>query len=236
MRVTVTDGKEPIEFANVSLYREGSFIKTLSTNEKGQVIFKPLNTGKYDVRINSIGREKFFKGVIVDADRPTSIEHDFEVLEVGGAVVTYVQPLIPDFEISCKMPNPNGSPARNDINRLANLSPGVFSLDGGGLIVGGQRGGSHRILWNGVWINGGSLSGFPAAATTDMSILLGGFSAEYGDLLSGAISINTPRPGLLTRRSVEAISSSLFDKYHNNYAEAFFYGAFDCRKQRSRQC
>lgn len=225
LRVTVTDEKEPIEFANVSLFRDGSFIKTLSTDEKGQVIFKPLNVGKYDVRINSVGREKIIKDVIIDADRPTPIEHDFEVVEVGGAVVTgYVQSLIPDFEISSKIPKPTESPVRNDINRLANLNPGVFSLDGGGLIIGGNRGGSHRILWNGVWINGGSLSGFPAAAAADMSILLGGFSAEYGDLLSGAISINTPRPGLFTRRSVEAISSSLFDKYHNNYAEAFFMG------------
>ncbi len=217
--------RAPIEFAQVALKLKGGFITSKATDENGKVIFRQLSPEKYSVFIHFVGyHPREMAGITINADAPTfvTVELVDNSLSVPPVIVKYKKPLIPQFTTEAELPKPSQGGIRNNINRLANLAPNVVSLDGGGLSLGGNRIGNHRVLWNGVWLNNNNISGFPTNAVQNASVILGGFSAEYGDILGGAITINTPRPGLNAINKVEVLSSSLFDKYHNNNVEAFF--------------
>lgn len=230
LRATVIDKetKEPLDFAQVTVKLSGAFIKTEATNEKGEATIKQLQPEMYDVQINLVGyQKKIIKEVPIKADEPTILK--VEMLSVASTVTetvfgVFVESPIPQFELTHTFSNPTNSPFRNNLTAMLNQAPNTFSQDGQGIVVGGSRPGTNNYYWNGILLTGNNFSSFPAEAMQNTSILLGGFSAEYGDFLGGAISINTPRPGLNKIRKVEVISSSLFDKYHNNYAEAFFMG------------
>lgn len=229
LKVTLVDSvtKEPIDFAQVAVKLKGSLITSKATDENGEALFRQLSPEKYSVFVHFIGYyQQEVINIPITADAPTSviIELVDKSHSVPPIVITYVPPLIPSFTTATILPKPSEGAIRNDINKLANLAPGVVAQDGGAASFGGTRIGSERILWNGVWLDGNNISGFPTHAVQNASVILGGFSAEYGDLLGAAITINTPRPGLNTINRVEVISSSLFDKYHNNNAEVFFMG------------
>ena len=230
LRATVInkETKEPLEFAQVIVLLNGAYIKTEATNERGEATIKQLQPETYNVQINLVGyQKKIIKEVPIKADEPTVLK--VEMLSEASTVTetefgVFVPSPIKPFELSHTFSNPNNSPFRNNLTAMLNQAPNTFSQDGRGIVVGGSRPGTNNYYWNGILLTGNTVSSFPAEAMQNTSILLGGFSAEYGDFLGGAITINTPRPGLHKIRKVEAISSSLFDKYHNNYAEAFFMG------------
>lgn len=230
LRATVVDDEtsQPLEFATVTAILNGAFIKTESTNEKGEATIKQLTPDMYNIQINLSGYQKqIIKEVPIKADEPTVIQVRLLVkaTKVPDVVIgVFVEPLIKPLDISHTLLNPSNSPFRNNLTAMINQAPNTFSQDGRGLSIGGTRQGANNYYWNGILLTGNNVSNFPAEAMQNTSVLLGGFSAEYGDFLGGAININTPRPGINKIRKVEVISSSLFDKYHNNYAEAFFMG------------
>jgi hypothetical protein len=223
LSITVTEAGEAIEYANVGVFFEGALVKTGSTDSTGYLKIRGLSPGKYNIRVSYFGKEKLIENTVVEQDKTTPVDVFFDQLIIKGVVVTGA-PKGFDPIVDIPLPISTTSPLRNNINGMINTAPGVFSLDGSTPVIGGSRPGSQNVYWNGVSVSGGRLSNFPSAALQNVSIMLGGFSAEYGDFLGGAITINTPRPGLRKHRSVEFISSSLFDKYHNNYGELFFMG------------
>lgn len=233
IRVTVKDKdtKEPVEFALVAVKQDGKVIANDYTDESGKFTFRRLNIGKYNVFVQFVGyTPQEITDVEVLQERHTAvsimlaptIETTTETEVVGYIPLPPIKPEVHDIG-----ENPN----RNNFNTLINQAPRTFSLDGGGLSINGTRQNANRVLWNGVWLTNSNISGFPANAA-NIAVTLSGFSAEYGDFLGGAINITTPRPTLATIRKVEVISSSLFDKYHNNYAEAFFMGPLLVKNRR----
>lgn len=229
LRVDVIDKdtREPIYYAQVTVYLNGAFVKTKTTGFDGKVEIKQLQPEKYDVQINFVGYKKqVLSGVVINADEPTvlSIEMLNASTQDSVIIVHYTKPAIEPFKQKHNFSTASNSPFRNDLVSIINTAPNTFAQDGSGLSIGGTRPGSNNVYWNGILLRGANLSSLPAYAIQNSSVLLGGFSAEYGDFLGGAISINTPRPGINTIRKVEVISSSMFDKFHNNYAEAFFMG------------
>ncbi len=230
LKVTLIDSvtKEPVFLAQVAVKLKGGLVTSKASNDKGQAVFKRLSPEKYSVFVHLTGyREQEIAGIPITADAPISITLFLVSTSdtvSGSTVIIYVEPLIPIYVTGTKILKITEGAIRNNINQLANITPGVFSQDGGALSLGGNRPGNHRVLWNGVWLDGNNISGFPTHSVQSASVILGGFSAEYGNLLGGVITLNTPRPGLNTINKVEVISSSLFDKYHNNNAEVFFMG------------
>lgn len=228
LRVTVKGGDAPLEFAGVGVLLDNSMVTSGTTDENGQIIFKSVNPGSYTVKVHMIGYHQYeLPGVIIAVDRPTSItikmvsaETIFDTLVVRPKF-GYIPPLITPGKISTDFYNIQNNAARGNIAQMMNQGARIFSLDGGAISVAGTRPGSLRVYWNGVAVNNMSLSGIPSRALQSLSVLTGAVSAEYGDFVGGAAIFTTPRPGLNRITSIEGISSSLFDKYHNNYAEFF---------------
>lgn len=228
VKVVDSETKEPLFIAQVAVNLNGALVKTNATDENGEVKFNQLAPEKYDVVVHLTGyHSQHINSVPILADEPTNLNIDLvsDVKVIGPTEYTYKRTIIDDpFGGKVELPEASESPFKNNLQAIIGTAPGIVSQDGGNFSINGSRPQSHNVYWNGVRLNNNSLTNFPSTALQSASLLLGGFSAEYGDFLGGAITINTPRPGLNKVYKVEALSSSLFDKYHNNYAEAFFMG------------
>lgn len=221
LKVTVTDSVELMHGAIVTLYYDGSKISGGATDSLGTISFKPIPPGKYTVKASFFGVERTITGIGVNADRTTYITVVLSsAKEYEATTVIYREPLIKPFGITTPISLPESSAIR-DLNSLVNKSPMTVSQDGGGLSIVGTRPTGNKLFWNGVPLQGSSMSGFPIRGIQNLEVMLGGISAEYGDFLGGGISFTTPRPGTSKIRSIEYMTSSLFDKYHNNYVELF---------------
>ncbi|MBK5286489.1 MAG: carboxypeptidase-like regulatory domain-containing protein, partial [Bacteroidia bacterium] len=89
--------KEPIPFANVAAYMNGSLIGGAQTDFDGKFSIKPLNPGSYDVKTSIIGYgPKEVTSVLVSTDKITFLDFDIskgidiDVVDVVG----YKVPLI----------------------------------------------------------------------------------------------------------------------------------------------
>jgi hypothetical protein len=101
IKATLIDDKtkEPLAFANVIVTSSGSQVATGTTDFDGNVIIKPLDPGKYNVKAVYVGyNKKEIAGVIVGADKTAYVT--ISLINDGGVqldevqIVSYTEPLI----------------------------------------------------------------------------------------------------------------------------------------------
>ena len=213
---------EAIPFANVVAYQGGVQVAVGTTDMDGYAMIKPLNPGKYDVKGVYVGYQaKEIKGVTVTESKTSYITID---LESGEGVkldeveiVAYQEPLIdPDTKSGGTVTREEyQNMATKNINSVAATTAGVFQADeGGSLNVRGGRSDNTTYFVDGVKIIGGM--GVPQSGVEQVSVILGGLPAQYGDATSGVISVTTRGPQPKFFGGVELISSQLTDKYGYN--------------------
>ncbi|HYG14927.1 MAG TPA: carboxypeptidase regulatory-like domain-containing protein, partial [Bacteroidia bacterium] len=230
LRVTVNDSLTgtPLQYVNVGVWREGALKTGGVTDSTGVARVRDLNEGFCDVKVSFIGYATYnIKAVRIYADRITDLTVLLpeEVYISGGVTVehsiVYKCPFIPDPVI--RRDSIKNLPFLNDLKAVVNQNAGVFAPEGFAMSVGGNRPGAVQTYWNGITLSNG-LGSFPLSALDNVSLIQSGISAEYGDFTGAAITVATPRPGLFKHNSIQLLSSSMFDKYHNNYAELFSMG------------
>jgi len=218
------ESNEPVPFANIVLENGGTQVGGTSTDFDGNYIIKPIPPGTYDLKATSVG----FKPVLVQdlLIRAGKIEFydvkmsssavDLDVVEI----IAYEVPLIEKDKTTtgatvtkeeiAKMPNRNAS-------AIATTVGGVFSEDGERGSIRGARSDETVTYIDGVKVIGSA--SLPASALEQVSVMLGGTPAMYGDVTGGVISITTKGPSRTFGGGLELQTSEMLDSYGYNGAE-----------------
>ncbi len=237
---TITDQEtgEPIPFANIVAERGGIQAGGATTDFEGRYSIRPIEPGRYDIRATYVGyRPLLIQGVTVAANQirfldvemePTAITlEEFEVRE-------YAVPLIDKDQTSsgatvtqeeiAKMPN-------RSANAIAISVGGVFSADGERGSVRGQREGGTIMYIDGIRVRGSSA--LPESAIEQVSVILGGVPAQYGDAVGGIINVTTRGPSRAFGMGAEFETSQFLDAFGYNRASINMQGPLLRSKDRT---
>lgn len=216
----VTDGKEPLPYVNVAILKDGKLVSGAQTNLDGYYTIKPINPGKYDVRASYVGMgTQLITGVAISNDLITDL--DFKLSAKGDlteVVVEYVRPIF------TKDGGNNDVVDGDEIQRMTGRSAegiatsmaGVQGTDGNMGSVRGSRTDGTVTYIDGVKVAGAS--SLPKSAIQEISMLVGGVPAKFGEATGGVLNITTKGPSRFYGGSLELVGS--LDGYNN------FLGAF----------
>lgn len=232
IKVTLTDkaNKETIPFANVIVEMGGIQVGVGTTDIDGQVTIKPLNPGKYKVKATYVGYQSVEIADISLAVGKT-VPLKIEMSNAGGIelgtveLISYSEPLIdPDTKSGSTVTREEyQNMASKNINSVAATTAGIYQGDeGGALSVRGARASATSYYIDGVKVTGSA--GVSQASVEQVTTIIGGTPAEYGDATGGIIAITTRGPASTYGGSLEFISSGLGEKNgHSRGLDAYGY-------------
>jgi outer membrane receptor protein involved in Fe transport len=210
--------KEPIPFTNIVIESKGTQAGGTASDIDGKYTIKPITPGTYDVKASFLGYKPVqITGIPVRSGtiEYLNIELESTAVQVEGVTITkYRIPLIDkdktqsgatvtSEEIS-KMPNRNAAAVATSVG-------GVFSRDGEVGNVRGQRTDGNVTYIDGIRVRGSG--GLPESAIEQVSVILGGVPAQYGDATGGIINITTKGPSRQFGGGLELQTSQFLDPY-----------------------
>ncbi|MBI9032892.1 MAG: carboxypeptidase-like regulatory domain-containing protein [Bacteroidales bacterium] len=228
-RIIDAETKEPIPFANVVIEVGGAQKGGASTDFDGYYTIKPINPGTYTVKALYVGYQpKQINGVTVIGDKIRFLDFamnssmtELEVFEV----VDYEVPLISKDQTSsggtvtseeiAKMPNKN-------VTAIATTVGGVYTADGGAMNIRGQRSSGTVTYIDGIRVTGSTA--IPESAIDQVSVILGGVPAQYGDAVGGIVSVTTKGPSRKFGAGLELQTSQFLDAFGYNRASVNMNG------------
>jgi hypothetical protein len=228
LKVKLVDkaNKETIPFANVVVEMGGIQAGIGTTNIDGELTIKPLSPGKYNVKATYVGYQTVeIKDVTVSVGKTVSLNIEMaqgqQLQEVE--VVEWSKPLIdPDTKSGGTVTAEEyQNMATKNINSVAATTAGVYQKEEGGeLNVRGARSSGTAYYVDGQKVIGSH--DVPQASVEQITTIVGGTPAEYGDATGGIISITTKGPASRYAGGVELITSGLgekkgLDAYGYNY-------------------
>lgn len=192
--VTGSSG-EPMIGASVMI--EGTRLGAV-TDAGGRFFILAIPPGTYTVLARMVGMTELGKeGVKVLADQTTTVDFQLGIQPAGRTVVqvtdqrSLILETVPstihvlDLREMSLLPVP-------DILDVIGRQPGVVT-QGGALHVRGGRPGEVAFLLDGIPVNSPMTNSFasvvPLTALSETSIITGGMSAEYGNAMSGVVSM-----------------------------------------------
>ena len=201
-----------------------------ATDVKGNYFIVNVPPGVYDVEASMIGYGAMRKtGVRVSTDHTTPVDFELKETTIAGAEVTVVaerevvQMDMSASQISSNVEEIRAVPLVSDVREYINLQAGIENnfIRGGGLdetqfMVDGLTVVDNRTNQPVQMVN--------LSAIKEISIIKGGFNAEYGNVRSGLINIVTKEPGQnytasvdfrITKPARKHGGPSIFD--HKNY-------------------
>ena len=210
--------KEPIPFTNIIVEFKGTQAGGTASDFDGKYSIKPITPGTYDVKASFLGYKPVqITGIPIRSGiiEYLNIELESTAVQVEGVTITkYKVPLIDkdktvsgatvtSEEIS-KMPSRNAQ-------SIATSVGGVFSRDGEVGNVRGQRSDGNVTYIDGIKVRGNG--GLPESAIEQVSVILGGVPAQYGDATGGIINITTKGPSRQFGGGIELQTSQFLDPY-----------------------
>jgi outer membrane receptor for ferrienterochelin and colicin len=203
----VSDGStgDPLVGANVFL--EGTAMGA-STDEDGFYFIINIPPGKYSVTVSYVGYEKITtSNVSVMVDRTTDLEFPLNPapIEADAIMVVAVRPVI-DKDVTGSQQfmdsdQINRAPV-NDVSDVLRQQSGIISTGETSFIRGGIPSELNYLL-DGTSLNSGLISDnyqrLNLTAVEEISVLTGGYSAEYGQAMSGVVNVVTKEASHLSR-------------------------------------
>jgi hypothetical protein len=227
-KVTDASTKSPLDFLTLIVKMDGLNKGGAYTDEDGTYNIKALPPGDYTVTAKYVGySDQIIPGVVVTANNITYV--NIEMTTGAGNVLT--EAVVTHYKVPLVQKDKNQkSFSSKDLQKLptrslgaiAETSSAVNRTAGGGISFLGQRTDATRVFVDGVAVIGSST--LPQASQGQIDIIQSGIPAQFGDFTGGAINITTKGPSRLYRKSFEVYSSSMFDPYHTNQAEASISG------------
>jgi hypothetical protein len=216
VRLTDKANKETIPFANVVVEMGGIQAGVGTTNIDGEVLIKPLNPGRYNVKATYVGYQAvqidnvvLTVGKTVHLNLEMSAGQQLDVVEI----VEWSKPLIdPDTKSGGTVTAEEyKNMATKNINSVASTTAGVYQQDeGGSLNVRGARSDGTAYYVDGQKVIGSS--SVPQSSVDQITTIVGGTPAEYGDATGGIIAITTKGPASKYSGGIEMITSGLGEK------------------------
>jgi len=202
LKINVSDKMkgEFLEAANVVVENAGTKTCSGITDSDGNVVFKHLSSGTYDVKAIYTGYQKnMISGVLIKNNETTSLEIKLSSENIidDFVIIEYKKPLIdPNTSIKTTFTYEDiqKSPIRN-VNDFMATAPGAVQV-GDGTIPHFRGARSTSVIY--------IVDGQPMPASyqpsfgsiEQMSVILGGVPAQYGDATGAFIEIET-RSGLV---------------------------------------
>lgn len=216
VRLVDKANKETIPFANVVVEMGGIQAGIGTTNIDGELVIKPLNPGKYNVKATYVGYQAVeIKDITVSVGKTVSLNIEMsagqQLQEVE--VVEWSKPLIdPDTKSGGTVTAQEyQNMATKNINSVAATTAGVYQKDeGGDLNVRGARSDGTVYYVDGQKVIGSN--GVAQSSIEQITTIVGGTPAEYGDATGGIISITTKGPASHYAGGIELITSGLGEK------------------------
>lgn len=212
-KVVDTETGDPLPFVNVVVEQSGNIVTGGATDFDGKYVIKSLSPGRYDVKVKYVGYKPLqIQGIIVNADKITfqDLKMSTTAVEMEAfEVVEYKVPLISKDNTTS-----GGTMTSEEIDRMATRSAsgvasqvgGVYSADNGDLNVRGARSDANYYYIDGIKVRA-SANSLPQSAIEQVSVMLGGVPAQYGDVTGGIISITTKGAAREYAGSVEYVTS-----------------------------
>jgi outer membrane receptor protein involved in Fe transport len=223
--------KEPIPFATVVAEMNGTQVSGGQSDFDGEYTIKPLNAGKYTLKIKYTGyKEMVINDVLVSGDRSTfqdlALSKQVFEFEKAVEVVSYKAPLFERDNVTqgatLTRDEIEAAPTR-DVRSVAAQAASVFQKDEGDAVnVRGSRDEATDYYVDGIRIRGSQK--LPQSGIEQVTVIVGGTPAQYGDATGGVISITTRGPSKEFNGSLEYVTSELFDDYGYNLVSGSLSG------------
>ncbi len=214
--------KEPLPFASVVAELNGTQVGGAQSDFDGEYTIKPLQPGAYTLKVTYVGyTDLVITGVLVSNDKIS-----FQDLSIGKKVnetkeveiIAYKVPLIDKGNTSVgatlTRDEIEAAPTR-DVRSVASQAAGVFQKDDGDDVnVRGSRTDGTDYYVDGIRIRGSNR--LPQAGVEQITVIVGGTPAQYGDATGGIISITTRGPSKDFSGGLEVVTSEVLDSYGYN--------------------
>ncbi len=198
---TVKDAATNENLIGVNIIVQGTSLGA-ATDINGKYFIVNVPVGTYNLKVSMIGyKTQIIKGVEVSSDRISqqNIKMEPSTLQSNTIVVTAqrdelhkevssTQLVVTDKEI-------NNSSGVREINSFLEKLPGIGTTTNGYLTIRGGSADQVGTMVNGLSYNnasnGNAETSIPLSAIDQISVLSGGYNAEYGNFRSGLINITT---------------------------------------------
>ncbi|MDP2208698.1 MAG: TonB-dependent receptor [Bacteroidota bacterium] len=193
------ESREVLIGVNVML--EGTTLGTV-TDVDGNYVMLNVPVGTYNLIVRYVGyREVTVKNLksMVSFTTTQNIEMSSEAVELKEVVISAERPIIPKDQTGTVRVVTSEQiqlmPVRG-IREMAATTAGVVQGERGGeLNIRGGRSEETGYIVDGVWTNnpltGGSTAFVSQRAIQEMIVMTGGYSAEYGNVMSGIVNVST---------------------------------------------
>jgi len=200
------------------------------TDENGNFIILNVDVGTYDLEASYMSYDnKIVKGVKVSVDQRTKVNFELNVTsgivietiiieaEKKGIEVDQSGVLISEQQIK--------NSGTRGVNNIVSKTAGVITDDRGTSInIRGSRNTETKVLVDGVEVtnplDGSSRAFVPNSLMQEISVLTGGFGAEYGNVLGGVINVSTKSGSDKFTGSIEAVT----DEFSGRWLDAPIQG------------
>ena len=224
-KITDKDG-ETVPFANVIVEKDGVMVTGVATDFDGNYTLKPIPIGSsLVVKVSCLNfHDKMIKGVLVNNDKVTfvDIELTSSTVKLEGVTVT-AKYKVPLFE---KDAGSSGQTVgAKEITRMSGRGVDAVTATTPGVTESGtMRGGrsdANIVIIDGMRVSSSSI---PQAAIEQISVIMGGIPAKYGDVTGGVTEISLRGISNKTFGSVELVTSQFLDNYGDNLLTATVSG------------
>jgi len=200
------------------------------TDENGQYAILNVPVGTYSVKCTYVGYDPQVQtNIHVSVGLTSNV--DF-VLTIGGGIILEEQTIIAKRKT---IDNGSGKIIGSEFidntgikgieNIVAKTSGVVQDENGGNINIRGGRTGETQIIVDGVVTNNpldrSSTANVSTGSLQELSVLTGGFSAEYGNVLSGVINVTTRSAQETFIGSVEMVSDVIAGDYINTPSQGY---------------
>lgn len=198
-KITDKELDEEVSFIHVVLAKDGAVVMNTQTKLDGSYVFDAVPPGTYQIRVTSMGYHPYEKPVTVAAGQ--TVTHNIvmtsDAIKIKEIEVVGEKPVV-DVESSASERSFATEEAKvrvvNTVEDALSTQAGVVSV-GGQIFVRGGRSNEVKYYVDGLPVtdplSGGNSMNVSLASLEDVSLLSGGFDAEFGNAQSGVVQLTT---------------------------------------------
>ncbi len=226
----IDDNEEAVPIADVVLYKDGVLVSGAQTDFDGNYSVNNVNPGTYSIEVTLLGYQSTRMENVVLIDGKTQ-RVDFTLTQGTGinlediVVIEYRKPLVEQDNTTSggtlTSEDIANLPTKNIASLAALNTPGASVDSDGGISMRGTRTSGTDYYLDGIRISGNSI---PQSEIEQMTTLVGGIPASYGDVTGGAIAITSKGPSGSFRGGLEVETSEFLDKFGYNLVSGYLSG------------
>lgn len=229
---TITDKANKDPLVGVSVQIKGTAVGAL-TDIDGNFVIQRVDPGTYVLVISSVGYGRVeVTDIEVKADLTSEVNQALEaaVVEKGTQTIKAKRDVISKFEVSgqlSKTAEQIKSQPVQKVDDILKVVPGVKTTSSGDIFIRGGRAGEVAYILDGVPINdplggqgqtGANLT-LVSGSIQEIQIIKDGFDPEYGNALSGIVSIRSQTGNKEnTRLNLRFLTDDFGNKSLNKYS------------------